>query len=326
MNLVLAVLYGLLSLLIGYFLGRSGWKKYLTEINLLKKDNVQLKHDVQKAISKLEDEKTARLNADATISKLRNEEGQYKAKLNLKDLELNKLVTEKYNLNKELEQTKLDIEKERIQFQKTVEEQKVPAKDSKFQQEAERKVEKIKQELIANDNAELISSSMEAEQLKLVKEARKKAEEDDFKLTQGSDDYELVTLKKKKKKKKSSEAKEAKRVLKKAMLSDSKSEKKKKKVEGPSKVKSSKKGSTLDDLKIIEGIGPKMEAALRSGGITTYKDLASRSPEEINRILIAQNPRYKMAYTKSWPKQAKLASEGAFDKLKALQDELDRGR
>jgi len=40
-----------------------------------------------------------------------------------------------------------------------------------------------------------------------------------------------------------------------------------------------------EDLKLIEGIGPKLEQVLRSAGITTFAQLAATSTEELQRIL-----------------------------------------
>jgi large subunit ribosomal protein L21 len=40
----------------------------------------------------------------------------------------------------------------------------------------------------------------------------------------------------------------------------------------------------MDDLTAIRGIGPAIQARLRLAGITSYADLANRSPEELARI------------------------------------------
>lgn len=81
-----------------------------------------------------------------------------------------------------------------------------------------------------------------------------------------------------------------------------------------------------DDLTRIEGIGPKVEGLLNAAGITTYAQLAARSPEELDAIMDAAGSIYKAMDETSWPKQAALAAEGKWDELKQLQDELVGGK
>ncbi len=86
------------------------------------------------------------------------------------------------------------------------------------------------------------------------------------------------------------------------------------------------KGVKQDDLKIIEGVGPKIAGLLAEGGLDTWAKVAASTPEAIKEILIAAGPRYQMHNPGSWPKQAGLAAAGKFDELNALQDELDGGK
>ena len=88
--------------------------------------------------------------------------------------------------------------------------------------------------------------------------------------------------------------------------------------------KASKKSS--DDLKKIEGIGPKIAEILTAGGIATFSQLASASEEELRGILEAAGSRYKMFDPATWPQQAGLAAEGKWDELKELQGHLSGGR
>ncbi len=92
-----------------------------------------------------------------------------------------------------------------------------------------------------------------------------------------------------------------------------------------SKAKTSKK-STGDDLKKIEGIGPKIAEHLTNGGIATFKDLASADKSKLDEILTNAGPRYKMHDPTTWPQQAAIAAEGDWDKLKELQDQLNGGK
>lgn len=81
-----------------------------------------------------------------------------------------------------------------------------------------------------------------------------------------------------------------------------------------------------DDLKKIEGIGPKIADILAEGGITSYADLAKSSVEAIAQLLAAAGGRYKAHDPGTWPKQAQLAADGEWDALKKLQDELNGGK
>lgn len=84
--------------------------------------------------------------------------------------------------------------------------------------------------------------------------------------------------------------------------------------------------STKDDLKKIEGIGPKIEGLLNAEGINTWRQLANTDPDRIKRILNAAGPRYQMHDPGSWPRQSGLAADGKWDELQVLQDELDGGK
>jgi len=84
--------------------------------------------------------------------------------------------------------------------------------------------------------------------------------------------------------------------------------------------------TTPDDLKVVEGIGPKIEKLLNQAGILTFAQLAEASPERIKEILVAAGPRYLMHNPATWPEQSALARDGQWDALKTWQDELNKGR
>jgi large subunit ribosomal protein L27 len=86
------------------------------------------------------------------------------------------------------------------------------------------------------------------------------------------------------------------------------------------------KGPKLDDLKIVEGVGPKIEQLLIEGGINTWAELAAADVERLKEILEAAGPRYQIHDPSTWPAQAKFAAEGKFDELKEYQDMLIGGR
>ncbi len=80
-----------------------------------------------------------------------------------------------------------------------------------------------------------------------------------------------------------------------------------------------------DDLKKIEGIGPKIAEILNSNGIKTFSDLASAEAEKIREMLKEAGGRFASHNPETWPAQAKLAADGKWDELKKWQDELDGG-
>lgn len=82
-----------------------------------------------------------------------------------------------------------------------------------------------------------------------------------------------------------------------------------------------------DDLKKIEGIGPKIAKVLQEGGITTFAQLGETDVERLKQILEAADPNLlNLADPASWPTQAKLAAKGKWDALEKLQARLKGGR
>lgn len=80
-----------------------------------------------------------------------------------------------------------------------------------------------------------------------------------------------------------------------------------------------------DDLKRIEGIGPKMESVLNAAGITTFEQLAELDPMVVQQRLDEAGVKH-ITDPATWPAQAELAARGDWDALKALQDSLKGGR
>ena len=81
-----------------------------------------------------------------------------------------------------------------------------------------------------------------------------------------------------------------------------------------------------DDLKIVEGIGPKIEEILNTAGINTFSALENTEVEKLKTTLAEAGGRYKSHNPSTWPKQAGLAAAGKWDELKKWQDELDGGK
>lgn len=80
-----------------------------------------------------------------------------------------------------------------------------------------------------------------------------------------------------------------------------------------------------DDLKVVEGIGPKMEKALNAAGILTFAQLAAASDERIRAAIEAGGMRFAPSVP-TWAKQADYAAKGDMDGLKAYQASLTAGR
>ncbi len=81
-----------------------------------------------------------------------------------------------------------------------------------------------------------------------------------------------------------------------------------------------------DDLRKIEGIGPKIAEILAASGVITFSDLANSDPAVLKETLLAAGNRYKMHNPTTWPQQAQLAADGKWDELEKLQDLLDGGK
>ncbi len=81
-----------------------------------------------------------------------------------------------------------------------------------------------------------------------------------------------------------------------------------------------------DDLKLIEGIGPKIEQLMNEAGIYTWAELAAAGVRRLRKILAAAGKRYAIHDPGTWPKQAKLAAAGKMDQLKVWQEKLKGGK
>jgi len=93
--------------------------------------------------------------------------------------------------------------------------------------------------------------------------------------------------------------------------------------------KKSKKSNVLskkDDLRKIEGIGPKIQELLNNAGIETFKDLSKKSRDSIKKLLNEAGPQFRMHEPETWPHQAKLAANGDWKELEVYQDFLNGGR
>jgi len=90
--------------------------------------------------------------------------------------------------------------------------------------------------------------------------------------------------------------------------------------------KTTVKKTLRDDLKKVEGIGPKIEQLLNAAGILNWSTLAKTKSQDLRNILADAGNRYKMHDPTTWPEQSALAAKGEWDKLKTFQDFLKGGK
>jgi predicted flap endonuclease-1-like 5' DNA nuclease len=81
-----------------------------------------------------------------------------------------------------------------------------------------------------------------------------------------------------------------------------------------------------DDLKLVEGIGPKIEGMFKDHGIKTWKALSETSLAECQKILDTGGTRYKIHDPASWPMQSKMCYEGKWEELAKWQEEHKHGK
>ena len=81
-----------------------------------------------------------------------------------------------------------------------------------------------------------------------------------------------------------------------------------------------------NDLKVVEGIGPKIEALFNDAGIKTWHDLSEASIEKLQSILDAGGENYAIHNPSTWARQALMAYQGKWQDLKDWQDSLLGGK
>jgi predicted flap endonuclease-1-like 5' DNA nuclease len=81
----------------------------------------------------------------------------------------------------------------------------------------------------------------------------------------------------------------------------------------------------MDDLELIEGIGPKIAGLFHDAGIHMFWELEQTPVARMQEILDAAGPHYRLANPASWAKQSGLAANNKWAELRKLQDELTAG-
>jgi predicted flap endonuclease-1-like 5' DNA nuclease len=91
------------------------------------------------------------------------------------------------------------------------------------------------------------------------------------------------------------------------------------------KPKRSRAAADVDDLKRVEGIGPKMEKALHAADIKTFARLAEASEDELRAAIEAQGLRFAPSLP-TWARQAAYLASGDEVGFEAYKEKLIAGR
>ena len=81
----------------------------------------------------------------------------------------------------------------------------------------------------------------------------------------------------------------------------------------------------LDDLTVIEGIGPQIAGLLNAAGITTWRGLSKARIPALTKVLDAAGPRFRTHDPVTWPEQSRLLAKGAWAEFKELTGSLKAG-
>lgn len=81
-----------------------------------------------------------------------------------------------------------------------------------------------------------------------------------------------------------------------------------------------------DDLKIVEGIGPKIEGLFHNYNIKTWKALSETSVAKCHEVLDSGGEKYRVHDPASWPMQARMCYENKWKELHRWQEEHKHGK
>jgi DNA-directed RNA polymerase subunit beta' len=82
---------------------------------------------------------------------------------------------------------------------------------------------------------------------------------------------------------------------------------------------------TVDDLTLVEGIGPKIAEHLIAAGIHSWAVLAETDPDALKSVLENAGPQFLVHDPGTWPRQAGLLAAGQWAEFKELTDLLNGG-
>ena len=79
------------------------------------------------------------------------------------------------------------------------------------------------------------------------------------------------------------------------------------------------------NLRLVEGIGPRISQLLYENGITNLGELAATSGEDLKGMLDDAGGSFRLHSPETWPAQAALAAKGKYEELRTWQDDLKGG-
>lgn len=82
----------------------------------------------------------------------------------------------------------------------------------------------------------------------------------------------------------------------------------------------------MNDLTVVEGIGPKIATVLRESGITTWWQLHLAHVDTLRAVLEAAGPRFQVHDPITWPAQAGLLAHGNWHEFVTLLDVVKGGK
>ncbi len=78
----------------------------------------------------------------------------------------------------------------------------------------------------------------------------------------------------------------------------------------------------LDDLTVVDGVGPKIAELCAGVGITTWRELADADPATLRAMLDDAGSRFRIHDPTTWSHQAELLADGRWTEFVAYNDEL----
>ncbi|WP_406603349.1 helix-hairpin-helix domain-containing protein [Neolewinella xylanilytica] len=82
----------------------------------------------------------------------------------------------------------------------------------------------------------------------------------------------------------------------------------------------------INDLTVIEGVGPGIAGILSAAGIKSWEALADADVDFLKEQLADAGGNYSSHDPSTWPKQARLAADQNWGELEELQNSLHGGR
>lgn len=72
----------------------------------------------------------------------------------------------------------------------------------------------------------------------------------------------------------------------------------------------------MDDLTVVDGVGPKIAGVLTDAGIDSWRTLADTEVDRLREVLAEAGPRYRNRDPSDWPAQGALLADGRWQEFK----------